>query len=189
MAESVQVERNEFLARVELMARLIQRVSTWGAGTALVVGLVTLVALWPWLPGPDGGPFAVTVAVVAVLVVPPLRIMWHGRRISAVYGDSIHIEQVLEAVPGALEDALVALRRIGEPTGRGLRRAWQTWRAAQQMQDVWESSPAIDRLNTLIEPIHPRSLGLTMTAVWFCLGTIVLGPLVIVVALVAQAVT
>ena len=92
-------------------------------------------------------------------------------------------------MPGALDDAVIALRRIGEPTGRGLRRAWHTWRAVQELQDVWESSPAVERLDRLIAPLHPQSLGLTMTAVWFCVGTTVLGPFVIVGSLVARAVT
>ena len=43
------------------------------------------------------------------------------------------------------------------------------------LQDVWESSPAVERLQALVEPVHPDRLGVTMAAVWVSLGTLVLG--------------
>jgi hypothetical protein len=190
MAESVQAaDGNELLARLGRTARLIQRLSTWGAGVALVIGLVTLAAVWPWLPGPTGAPFLVTAAVVGVLIVPPLRVGWHGQRIRAVYGDSIHIEQALEAVPGALDDAVAALRAVGEPHGWGPRRWLATWRTVQALQDIWEESPAIERLNVLVEPVHPDTLGLTMVAVWACAAVTALGLPVSFVSLVALTLT
>lgn len=190
MAESVgAVEQNELLARLERTARLVGRLSTWGAGIALAIGLITLAALWPWLPGPRGAPFAVTVAVVGVLVVPPLRVGWHGQRIRAVYGESIHVEQALEAVPGALAEAVVALRAVGEPHGWGPRRWLSTWRTVQALQDIWEASPAIERVNVLVEPVHPDALGLTMVAVWTSAAVTTLGLPVSFVSLVALALT
>ena len=43
------------------------------------------------------------------------------------------------------------------------------------VQDVWESSPAVERLQALVEPVHPDRLGVTMVAVWVSLGTLLLG--------------
>ena len=92
---TVEADENEFLARIGAMARTIHRFSTWVAGAALVVGVVTLAALWPWLAGPGEPGFVVGVVLAAVLVAAPLRVIWHGQRISAVYGHPGLIEQAL----------------------------------------------------------------------------------------------
>lgn len=130
-----------------------------------------------------------TLVVVAVLLVPPLRVMWHAARIPAVYGDSLHIEQALEAVPGALDDALTAVRDLGEPHGWGPRRWIRTWRTVRALQVIWQDSPAAERPNVLIEPDHPDTLGLTLAAVWACVAVTLLGPVVALVSLVALATT
>jgi hypothetical protein len=161
------------------------------AGAALAVGLVALAALWPWLRGPGAPGVGVTVVLALVLVAAPLRVIWHGRRISAVYGHPGEIERALATVPGALHEATVALSTVADRAvhGRGVRRAIGTWRAVNAMQHVWESSPAVEQLQALVEPVHPDKLGTTMVAVWVSLGTLVLGLPVAFVSLVALAVT
>lgn len=184
---SIEADKNELLARIGAMARTIQRFSTWVAGAALVVGVIALAALWPWLSGPAAPGFAVAVALAVVLVGAPLRVIWHGQRISAIYGHPGQIEQALESVPGALHEATVALQAVVDPPGRGLRRVIGTWQSLMAVQDVWESSPAVERLQALVEPVHPDRLGVTMVAVWVSLGTLLLGLPVAFLSLVVLA--
>ncbi len=92
-------------------------------------------------------------------------------------------------MPGALHEATAALQGVVDQRGRGLRRVIGTWRSLTALQDVWDSSPAVERLEALVEPVHPDRLGVTMAAVWVSLGTLVLGLPVAVVSLVALALT
>jgi hypothetical protein len=186
---TVAAEENEFLARIRAMARTIQRVSTWVAGAALVVGIVTLAALWPWLTRPGGPGFVVSAAISLVLVAAPLRVIWHGRRIVAVYGHPGHIERALESVPGALDQAIVGLEAVADQPDRGLRGMIGTYRAVNAVQEMWEGSPAFGPVRAIVEPVHPDKLGITMAAVWVSLGTLVLGLPVVFASMVALALT
>lgn len=186
---TVSAEENEFLARIRAMARAVQRVSTWVAGAALVVGIITLAALWPWFTR-SGGPWLVVGAALSlVLVAAPLRVIWHGRRIVAVYGHPGHIEGALESVPGALDEAIVGLEAVANQPGRGLRGMIGTYRAVTAVQEMWDRSPAFGPVRAVVEPVHPDKLGITMAAVWVSLGTLVLGLPVAFVSLVALALT
>ena len=110
--------QERFLARIGAMARTIHRFSTWGGAAAW----------WASTPWPRSGPgspgpasrFVVGVVLAAVLVAAPLRVIWHGQRISAVYGHPGQIEQALETVPGAAR-ATAALQGVVDQRGRGLR--------------------------------------------------------------------
>jgi hypothetical protein len=186
---TVAADEDEFLRRIRAMARTIQRVSTWLAGAALVVGIVTLAALWPWLARPGGPGLAVGAAISLVLVAAPLRVIWHGRRIVAVYGHPGHIERALESVPGALDEAIVKLEAVTDQPDRGLRGMIGTYRAVSAVQGIWEDSPAFGSLRALVEPVHPDKLGTTMAAVWVSLGTLVLGLPVAFASMVALALT
>ena len=184
-------EQNEVLGYLATTARVIHRFSTWVAGAALVVGLITLASLWPWFSGSGSTGFTIGVVLTVVLVAAPVRVMWHGRIISAAYGHPSAIEQALEAVPGALHEATVALDAVADKAihGRGLRRAIGTWQSLRAMQKVWEESPAAEKLQNLVDPIHPDRLGVTMAAVWVSLGTLVLGIPVALASQLALAVT
>ena len=183
------ISSNDPLARVATAARVVRRFSTWGASAGLAVGTVTFVALAPWLPGLDAWSIPAGVLLAAALVAAPLRVMWHGGRIAAAYGDPAHVEALLVDVPGALEEVVQGLRAAVVPEGRGLRRVLAAWRALTGVRGVLQDSPARQRVDALVDPLRPEALGLTTAALWVTLGVLVLGVPVALVSLVGLLLT
>lgn len=183
------IERSDLLDRLASAARAIHRFSTWGAGAGVAVGAVAFLSLAPWLPGL--GPWALPAGAVmaAGLVAAPLRVIWHGRRITAAYGDPAHIEHLLDEIPGAVDELVRALQAVVVPQGRGLRRVVSAWRSVLAVRAVVEDSPARERAEVLIDPLRPEALGLTTAALWATIATLVLGLPVALVSLVVLALT
>ena len=184
-------QRNEVIGRIASVARMIQRFSTRVAGASLVVGLITVAALWHWVPGFGAGGFLVGLGLLVVLVAAPVRVIWHGHRITSVYGHPQAIEQALESVPGALDQALVAMQDVIDSgrDARGPLRMIETWLSVRRLQNVWEESPAFDEVQVLVEPVHPDKLNITLAAVWVSLCTLVFGLPVAFASWLAQVVT
>jgi hypothetical protein len=185
-----QTAAHEFVfARVHWAARVLHRFSTWGAAAALVAGVLLFGALLPWLP--DAGPWQPVLAALlaAVLVVAPLRVMWHGARIRTVYGDTAHLTAVLEEVPGALGEVVEALQQVSAAEARGLRRVVPAWQSFLAIRRVLVGSRFRDRFDALVAPLRPGALALTTTALWITLGILVLAVPVAVLSLVVALAT
>jgi hypothetical protein len=179
-----QTAAHEFvLARVHWAARVLHRFTTWGAAVALAAGTLLFVALLPWLP--DAGRWQPLLAafLALVLVVAPLRVMWHGARIRTVYGDTAHLMAVLEEVPGALGEVVEALQQIATPEARGVRRVVPAWQSLLAIRRVLVGSRFRDRFDALVAPLRPGALALTTTALWITLGMLVLAVPVAVLSL------
>ncbi len=177
------------LARVGWAARVIHRFSTWGATAGLLAGGLAFLAVlpllaryesWWWLP--------VALVLAIALVVAPLRVMWHGRRIRTAYGDATHIMGLIDEVPNALWEVAGALEMI-DVHERGVRGVMTAWRSLLAIRRAVEDSAARDHLDTLVEPLHPRAIALTTLALWTTLGIIVIAGPVVLLALVVLILT
>src|SRR5262245_4985089 len=172
------------LARVGWAARVVHRFSTWGAAVGLLAGGLAFLAVlpllaryesWWWLPA--------ALVLALVLVVAPLRVMWHGRRIRLAYGDATHIMGLIDEVPNALWD-LAGIVEMDEVPARGVRGVVKAWRTLLALRRVIVESPARKHVDTLTEPLRPKAIALTTLALWTTLGIVVIAGPVILVALV-----
>lgn len=183
------IDTGRLVERMTLAARVIHRFARWGAGAGLVVGALVFASLVPWLP--DLGLVAWPVAAVCavVLVGAPLRVMWHGSRIGAAYGDRAHVDALLAEIPGAIDDLTRELEAAVRPQGRGLRRVLSSWRSMLAVRRLVEESPARERAEVLVDPLRPEALSLTSTALVVTVVILVIGLPVALSSLVAQALT
>ncbi|HEX5947736.1 MAG TPA: hypothetical protein VFY82_15735, partial [Acidimicrobiales bacterium] len=115
--------------RMAMAARAIQRFATWGAGAALVIGVVAFLSLVPWLPGLGVAGWVVSAVCAVVLLGAPLRVIWHGHRIGSAYGDRARIDALFAEIPGAVDELARRLDDAVRPHGRGLRRLVSSWRS------------------------------------------------------------
>lgn len=168
-------DTGRLVERMAMAARAIQRFATWGAGAALVIGVVTFLSLVPWLPGLGivGGVVGAVCAVV--LLGAPLRVMWHGRKIGSAYGDRAHIDALFAEMPGAVEELTCKLEDAVRPQGRGLRRLVSSWRSMLAVRRLVQESPARERAEVLIDPLRPDALGHTTAALWITVVILVTG--------------
>lgn len=183
------IDGGDVLDRLSSAARAIHRFSTWGAGAGLAVGAVAFLSLAPWLGGLGSGALPLGAMLAVVLVAAPLRVSWHGHKIRAAYGDPAHIAYLLEEIPGAIDDVVRGLQAVAAPEGRGLRRVLSAWRSLLAVRAVVQDSPARERADVLVEPLRPEALGLTTTALWATIVTLVLGVPVALVSLVVLVLT
>jgi hypothetical protein len=183
------IDGGDVLGRVSSAARAIHRFSTWGAGAGLAVGAVAFLSLAPWLADLGSWALPLGALLAAVLVAAPLRVSWHGHKIGAAYGDPAHIEYLLDEIPGAIDEVVRELQAVAAPQGRGLRRVVSAWRSLLAVRAVVQDSPARERADVLVDPLRPEALGLTTTALWATIVTLVLGVPVALVSLVALALT
>jgi hypothetical protein len=63
------------------------------------------------------------------------------------------------------------------------------WRSLLAVRAVVQDSPARERAEVLIDPLRPEAVGLTTTALWATIATLVLGLPVVLVSLVVLALT
>ena len=97
MTEPTDLAAHSYIVgRVSWAARALHRFSVWGATAGLIAGTITLLALLPLLPRiGDRWPVGALVLTLA-LVAAPLRVMWHGHKIRATYGDPADLMAVIE---------------------------------------------------------------------------------------------
>ncbi len=183
------IDGGDALDRLSSAARAIHRFSTWGAGAGLAVGSVAFLSLAPWLGRLGSWALPLGALLAAVLVAAPLRVSWHGHKINSAYGDPAHIEDLLDEVPGAVAEIVQAVQDVAAPEGRGLRRVVSAWRSLLTVRAVVQDSPARDRAEVLVGPLRPEALGLTTTALWATIVTLVVGLPAALVSLVALALT
>jgi hypothetical protein len=177
-------------ARVGWAARVIHRFSTWGAAVGLLAGGLAFLAVLPLLARYESWWWVPVALVLALaLVVAPLRVMWHGRRIRTAYGDATHIMGLIDEVPNALWE-LAGIIELDEVPERGIvRRVVKSWRTLLAVRQVLVHSAAREHFDSLVEPLHPRAIALTTLAVWTTLGIVVLAGPVILVAVVVLLLT
>lgn len=181
------IDGGDLLDRLSSVAQAVHRFSRWGAGAGLAVGGVAFLSLTPWLPGLGSWTLPAGALLAAALVVAPLRVIWHGHRITAAYGDPTHIEHLLDEIPGSVDEIVQGLQAVAAPEGRGLRRVVSAWRSLLATRAVVQGSPARARAEALLDPLRPEALGVTMTALWATIATLVLGLPVALVSLMALA--
>jgi hypothetical protein len=158
------IDTGRLVERMATAARVIHRFSRWGAGAGLVVAAVAFLSLAPWLPGLGIVALPVGAVCAVVLLGAPLRVMWHGGRIGAAYGDRVHVDALLAEIPGAVDDLARELEAAVRPQGRGLRRVVSSWRSMLAVRRLVEESPARERAEVLVDPLRPEALSLTTTA-------------------------
>lgn len=161
--------------RMAMAARAIRRFATWGAGAALVIGIVAFLSLAPWLPGLGIVGWVVGAACAVVLLGAPLRVIWHGRKIGSAYGDRARIDALFAEIPGVVDDLARRLEDAVRPQGKGLRRLVSSWRSMLAVRRLVQESPAREQADLLIDPLRPEALGLTTTALWVTLVVLVAG--------------
>jgi hypothetical protein len=190
VTEPTRLGAHEYIAgRVAWAARVIHRFATRGAIAGLVAGTIALLALLPLLPRiGDRWPVGAIVLGLA-LVVAPLRVMWHGHRIRAAYGDPSRLLAVIDDIPGALDHFQSELGQVKLPReGRPVRRVVAAWRSLLALRRAM-NAPILDRIGELTEPLQPQSLALTTAALWATLAILVLAVPVAALALLAAALT
>jgi len=183
------IDTDRLVERMATVARVIRGFSRWGAGAGLVVGAVAFLSLAPWLPGL--GIVAVPVGAVSAITLlgAPLRVMWHGGRIGAAYGDRAHVDALVTEIPGAIDDLTRELAAAVRPQGRGLRRVLSSWRSMLAVRRLVEESPARERAEVLIDPLRPEALSLTTTAMVLTVVILVVGLPVALSSLLTLALT
>jgi hypothetical protein len=190
VSEPTDLAAHEYIAgRVAWAARVIHRFATRGATAALIAGIVTYLSLLPLLPR-FGSRWPIGAVVLAlVLVVAPLRVMWHARRIRSTYGDPEALVSVIEDVPGAVEAFVNELDQVKLPReGRPLRRVVAAWQSMLALRRAM-NAPILDRINELGEPLAPQSLAITTTALWATLVILLVAVPVVVAALLVLLLT
>ncbi len=190
MTEPTDLAAHEYIAgRVSWAARAIHRFSTWGATAGLVAGTITLLALLPLLPRLDDRWPIGALVLALVLVVAPLRVMWHGRRIRSAYGDPDALVAAIESIPGSLQYFMAELQKVKLPReGRPLRRVVAAWQSMLALRRAM-NAPIVDHFHDLTEPLAGPSLAITTAALWATLAILVLALPVVVVALLVALLT
>jgi len=190
MTEPTELAAAEFVfGRVSWAARVIHRFSIWGATAGLVAGTVTYLAVLPLLPR-IGDQWPIGALVLAlVLVAAPLRVMWHGRRIRATYGDPAQLLGVIQSIPGSIDYFLAELEKVKLPReGRPLRRVVAAWDSMLALRRAM-NAPVLVQVGELAAPLAAQSLAITTFALWATLAILVLAVPVIGVALLVAVFT
>src|SRR5215510_4679302 len=184
VTEPTKLAAHEFiLGRVSWAARVIHRFSTWGATAGFVAGTITFLAVLPLLPRIGDQWPAGAIVLALILVAAPLRVMWHGRRIRATYGDPSKLVGVIESVPGSLDYFLAELEKVKLPReGRPLRRVVAAWDSMLALRRAM-NAPVVDQVNDLTAPLAPQSLAITTFSLWATLAILVPALPVVVLAL------
>jgi hypothetical protein len=124
-----------------------------------------------------------------ILVAAPLRVMRHGRRVRATYGDPAKLLGVIESIPGSIDHVLAELEKVKLPReGRPLRRVVAAWDSMLALRRAM-NAPVIDQVGELAAPLTAQSLAITTFALWATLAILVLAIPVIVVSLLVAAFT
>ncbi|HEY7071079.1 MAG TPA: hypothetical protein VH479_13230 [Acidimicrobiales bacterium] len=183
MTEPVRVGPHVYIAgRVAWAAQLINQFATACALVGGFAAATILVLLAQVDPGFGTGWPVGAIVLALALAVPPLRVLWHGRRIRAAYGNPGRLLALVDDIPGALEHFQSELAQVKIPRERRrLQRVLAAWRSLLALRRAM-NAPILDRLGELTEPLRPQSLALTTAALWASLVVVVVGLPVAVLA-------
>lgn len=171
-------------ARLVAICRWLRTVARAG----LVMGLLVVASLAPALlelPGPWD-----LVAVVALAAVP-VWFAWSVHRHLAdlaIYTDPDALRAELAGLGDAAGQVQGRVDSLGAPpAGRFGRLRW-SFGYLRDVRGIWSDLDLVSRLTRLAEPVNPVRLAATSWKVLALAVTVVVGPLVIVAALLGEAI-
>ena len=174
----------------ELVGTRLRTICRWlrtVVRAGLVVGLLVWGALVPLLLQLPARWAAVTVVGLGAV---PVWLAWSVRRHVAELEEVYTSTDVLRAELASLGDAAgqvqARVEALEQPPNRRLGRLRWAFGYLNGLRSTWSDLGLTGRVSRLAEPLNPVRLARTSWKVAVLAATVVLGPVVIVVALVAQ---